>query len=255
MEDYAYFRFYVAEWDNGIISDQSEHIEWAFFMICKMYWQRGGIISREAIKKRYQSITDDDINLLISINCIKVTDHASISFLDRQLGDCLLMSKKNSENALKRWEEERLKKLKKQNKNAPALPPHNEAVKPRHTGPHSDSNAQEQNRTDGTERRITTVGSSNSTSANNGSGTPMPATVGPLWGLLAVKVGLKADDIRVWELGAKEFGIIENHRFKKKIERELLEVTPAQTIFDDVKVSLQTAIKKIELENEPEELP
>lgn len=101
----------------------------------------------------------------------------------------------------------------------------------------------------------TTEGSSFTTTGEVGSGTPMSATVGPLWGLLAVKVGLKADDRRVFDLGAKEFVIIENHRFKKKIERELMEVTPAQTIFDDVKVSLQKAIKKTEIENEPEELP
>lgn len=175
MEDYAYFRFYVAEWDNGIISDQSEHIEWAFLMIIKMYWQRGGVLSIEAVKKKYPSIRDEDISLLLSINCLKIAEgHLSISFMDRQLGECLLTSKKNSENALKRWAEEREKKLKKLNKNASALQPHNKPEKPSKSHRQSQNDAhegkEEQNRTE--QVTLPKVGSVTSSESRNG--TPLP---------------------------------------------------------------------------------
>lgn len=102
---------------------------------------------------------------------------------------------------------------------------------------------------------------SRGTTSESSIGTPMPATVGPFWGLLAVKVGLKEDDERFYKVGKAEFDRIEKHPLRKKIEAMASSCHSDHLKSSALALTMQWFIEQTEreekerIQNEPEELP
>ena len=108
MAKLEYFKFDVMAWLTGSIQLLSPEEKGTFGDICAMIWQNGGRL--ELDKKTHRKLRLDDATLCDRIRAyteldILVCDRniLSVKFINKQLSDLEETSKKNRENAKKRW--------------------------------------------------------------------------------------------------------------------------------------------------------
>jgi hypothetical protein len=98
-KELPFFKFEISEWMFGRIQKQPASIQGVFINLCCKYWHKLGELSFEDACLDFGA---DNIKLL-SENKIIGNDkgYLYIKFLDRQLDECELLSKKNSLKGLK----------------------------------------------------------------------------------------------------------------------------------------------------------
>lgn len=105
MKDLPYFKFIVSEWNDGDITLCSMEAQGLFINLCALYWSQQGDLRIAKSKRRYSGCNASAWKELISEGIIKVSgDNVFIKFLDKQFEERKVVSRKNSENASKRWE-------------------------------------------------------------------------------------------------------------------------------------------------------
>ena len=126
MKELPYFKFEPNEWITGSIQFCSYAEKGIFVEICCFYWSRGGDLNKRMLC-RYP---EDAIKGLKDAGVIEVDDdQVSIKFLDAQLAERAVVSKKLSLSAKKRWEEKRRKNVSGYNEPSNSLlPSHKEAT-------------------------------------------------------------------------------------------------------------------------------
>ncbi len=96
---FPYFKFIATEWLTGDIVYEPLSVQGLFINICSVYWQRGGELTIEDVKKRYKNPPELEA---LTDGFISVSDGIiSIKFLDEQLEEAAYTSKKNTDNGLK----------------------------------------------------------------------------------------------------------------------------------------------------------
>ena len=98
-----YFKFVIADWNMGDITQCSLSAQGLFINLCAMYWsKRGNLNWGKAVKKFPRKLKH--FNELLDEGIIKLNgDQLEISFLSEQLEELGAVSLKNSDNAKARW--------------------------------------------------------------------------------------------------------------------------------------------------------
>jgi hypothetical protein len=98
-----YFKFVIADWNMGDITQCSLSAQGLFINLCAMYWSKRGDLSfAKAVKKFPRKLKH--FNELLDEGIIKLNeDQIEISFLSEQLEELGAVSVVNSNNAKSRW--------------------------------------------------------------------------------------------------------------------------------------------------------
>lgn len=119
-KELPYYKHEPSEWLEGEIQACSDAAIVCFSNLCSGYWLKLGCISIAFALHKYCRRDTTILNELIENGIIRVEDDKiRISFLDKQLENVNELSKKRSENARKRWEN--------QNKDANAMQLHSKS--------------------------------------------------------------------------------------------------------------------------------
>lgn len=95
-KDLPYFKFYCSEWSDGDITLESYETQGLFINICAYYWSNECVVSYDKLLKKFRG-SESIIKELISLQIIKLNDiNVYISFLDEQLFEREVKSKKSS---------------------------------------------------------------------------------------------------------------------------------------------------------------
>lgn len=99
-KDLPYFKFYCSEWSDGDISLEDMNLQGLFINICSYYWSNECQLTLTKCKKKFRNIEENNFNILIENNILKVDekDCISISFLNEQFNEREEKSVKNSQN-------------------------------------------------------------------------------------------------------------------------------------------------------------
>ena len=118
-KDLPYFKFYCSEWNDGDITLEDFNIQGLFINTCSYYWSNECNLSKTKLFKKFKN-NIKDIEYLIQEGFIKIeNDCILINFLNEQLQERKLTSKKNSEAGKKSAEKRRLAKLKRDSNENP----------------------------------------------------------------------------------------------------------------------------------------
>ena len=111
-KDLPYFKFFCSEWNDGDITLESYEAQGLFINICSYYWSNECEVHYDKLLKKFRGY-DDIIGDLKAEGIIKINEDRTIciNFLDEQLIERELTSKKNSEAGKKSAEIRRLKRL------------------------------------------------------------------------------------------------------------------------------------------------
>ena len=109
MKDKPWFKFTASNWLSGSVQLLSDAEKGTYIDLVSMIWKEGGQLESNKILARKLRIdyatACDRINSYCELDIMVCeNDILSIKFLDEQLNDIATTSKKNSENAAKRWE-------------------------------------------------------------------------------------------------------------------------------------------------------
>lgn len=120
-KDLPYFKFYCSEWNDGDITLEDFNIQGLFINACSYYWSNECNLSKTKLFKKFKS-NIKDIEYLIKEGFIKIeNDYILINFLNEQLQERKLTSKKNSEAGKKSAEKRRLAKLERDSNEKPTV--------------------------------------------------------------------------------------------------------------------------------------
>lgn len=112
-KELPYFKFEPNEWNSGMIQLCSLEAKGLFIELCCLYWSRLGHLPYALALQKLCNGNPNLLDQLIQNDIFYIkNDEIIIVFLDEQLNEFKEISRKNSENAKKRWK-----------KNATALPP------------------------------------------------------------------------------------------------------------------------------------
>jgi hypothetical protein len=95
-KDLPYFKFYCSEWSDGDITLENFETQGLFINICAYYWSNECVVSYDKLLKKFRG-SESIIAELINLQIIKLSDfNINISFLDEQLFEREVKSKKSS---------------------------------------------------------------------------------------------------------------------------------------------------------------
>lgn len=104
-KDLPYFKFFCSEWSDGDITLEDYETQGVFINVCAYYWSKEGNVSYDNLLKKFRHAKKIVIELTKN-NFIKVKEKDNsiyIGFLDEQFKERKSLSKKNADNARKRW--------------------------------------------------------------------------------------------------------------------------------------------------------
>lgn len=102
-KDLPWFKFICSEWSDGDITLEGYETQGVFINICSWYWSKECNVDFNNVYRKFKDCREN-IDLLIENELIyNCDDKLCIKFLDEQINDKRILSKKNSINAYKRW--------------------------------------------------------------------------------------------------------------------------------------------------------
>jgi hypothetical protein len=103
-----WFKFDPTKWLTGRIQRAPDNVQVAFIRLCCIYWVEECNMDAERAELE---CGESEYQYLIKFKIIKQIDNdIYIDFLDDNMGDIMATSKKNSDNAKKRWQEKKYRK-------------------------------------------------------------------------------------------------------------------------------------------------
>jgi hypothetical protein len=98
-KDNPYFKFHIIRWLTGDISEQGKSLKGSFVDLCAYYWSKDCSVSYSQASKK---IGKSDLDKLVAADVVKLSGQKiTILFLDEQLNERHLASKKNLVNGKK----------------------------------------------------------------------------------------------------------------------------------------------------------